>query len=163
MTTNAKKFAFGCLPWAIWQLQVQGTQSEIAFNFHILSIYYVQDCLRNFKRSKIMYINVENDPEIRFLENIEQFLFSQTTLDRIFDKNDNITGNSWESRVFTLKCVSVRSIPYIQVLSRFYKHIKAVYLGNREILFLKYYNGISSKLSGGCREVGWGLQGGGRG
>ena len=32
MTTNAKKFAFGCLPWAIWQLQVQGTQSEIAFN-----------------------------------------------------------------------------------------------------------------------------------
>ena len=69
---NAKKFAFGCLPWAIWQLQVQGTQSEIAFNFHILSIYYVQDCLRNFKRSKIMYINVENDPEIRFLENIEQ-------------------------------------------------------------------------------------------
>ena len=73
-----RNFAFGCLPWAIWQLQVQGTQSEIAFNFHILSIYYVQDCLRNFKRSKIMYINVENDPEIRFLENIEQFLFSQT-------------------------------------------------------------------------------------
>ena len=54
-------------------------------NFHILSIYYVQDCLRNFKRSKIMYINVENDPEIRFLENIELLKFSPG----IFQKGQN--------------------------------------------------------------------------
>ena len=132
--TNAKKFAFGCLPWAIWQLQVQGTQSEIAFFPHFINIlcprlsekfqkvqnnvykcrkrprntisrkYWAipifPDCLRNFKRSKIMYINVENDPEIRFLENIEQFLFSQTTLDRIFDKNDKLR-EILEIRVFT--------------------------------------------------------------
>ena len=47
-----------------------------------------------------MYINVEDDPEIRFLENIEQFLFSQTTLDRIFDKNDKLR-EILEIRVFT--------------------------------------------------------------
>ena len=44
--------------------------------FHIFSIYYDQDCLRNFKMPKIVYIKVEEDPEIRFLENIAQFNFS---------------------------------------------------------------------------------------
>ena len=47
-----------------------------------------------------MYINVEDDPEIRFLENIEQFKFSQTTLDRIFDKNLKLR-EILEIRVFT--------------------------------------------------------------
>ena len=68
--------------------------------FHILSIYSVQDCLRNFKKSKIMYINVDYDPEVRFLENIEQFKFSQTTLDNIFDKNSKLR-EILEIRVFT--------------------------------------------------------------
>ena len=31
-----------------------------------------------------MYIRVEEDPEILFLENIEQLPFSQTGLDKIF-------------------------------------------------------------------------------
>ena len=30
--------------------------------FPIFSKYYVQDCLGNFKKTKIMYINVEEDP-----------------------------------------------------------------------------------------------------
>ena len=58
--------------------------------FHIFSIYYVQGCPGNFKRAKIVYINIEEDPEIRFLENIEQFKFSQTTLDIIFEKNGKL-------------------------------------------------------------------------
>ena len=47
-----------------------------------------------------MYINVDYDPEIRFLENIEQFKFSQTTLDNIFDKNSKLR-EILEIRVFT--------------------------------------------------------------
>ena len=38
-----------------------------------------------------MYINVEEDPEIRFLENIEQLKFSHTTLE---GGNFNESGKS---------------------------------------------------------------------
>ena len=37
-----------------------------------------------------MYISVEEDSEILFLENIEQLKFSQTTLDKIFCSNGKL-------------------------------------------------------------------------
>ena len=68
--------------------------------FHKISIYSEQECLRNFKRSKSMYINVGEDPEIRFLEDIEQLQFSQTILFRIYDTSGKLR-EILEIRVFT--------------------------------------------------------------
>ena len=47
-----------------------------------------------------MNINVGEDPEIRFLEDIEQFKFSQTILFRIYDTSDKLR-QILEIRVFT--------------------------------------------------------------
>ena len=47
-----------------------------------------------------MYINVEEDPEIRFLEDIEQLKFSQTMLFRIYDTSGKLR-EILEIRVFT--------------------------------------------------------------
>ena len=84
--------------------------------FHIFSIYSVQGCLGNFKKPKIVYINIEEDPEIRFLENIEQLKFSQTTLDTIFDKNGKLREIR-EIHVF-VKVFPVE-VHHIQVISGF--------------------------------------------
>ena len=49
-----------------------------------MQIYYVQDCPKNNKRPKRVWINIENGPKAAFVGNIEQLLFSQTILDIIF-------------------------------------------------------------------------------
>ena len=77
--------------------------SLVFFNDENATIYSEQDCLRNFKRSKSMYINVGEDPEIRFLEDIEQFKFSQTILFRIYDTSGKL--RKFLKFVFLLKCV----------------------------------------------------------
>ena len=53
---NATKFAFGCHPWDIWKLQVQGTKSKIAFFFtfsqYIMHIFfYVNVLFRDTSKS----------------------------------------------------------------------------------------------------------------
>ena len=84
--------------------------------FHIFSIYYVQSCLGNFKKPKIVYINVEEDPEIRFLENIAQFKFSYTILIINFEKSVKLR-EILKIRVF-LKVVLIE-VYHIQRISGF--------------------------------------------
>ena len=62
--------------------------------FRHLAIYYDQGCLESFKKPIIVKINVEDEPEMAFLEDIEQLNFSQTTLDITFWPKQKITEKS---------------------------------------------------------------------
>ena len=94
---------------------------------------------------KIVYIKVEEDPEIRFLENIAQFNFSYTILIINFEKSVKLR-EILEILVF-LKVVLVK-VYHIQRISGFAYVITKLSILKK--LFFWNIRIISSQLSGGA-------------